>query len=123
MSGLAAAPAAVVSLLSTLSPDEPVADVFLAYVYTLEEALYESMDITAFIFGVRCFFAWHRADGFEKDRKAHERVRAAWAAENEKDYGNWLASADDSTKHITWSKWTFQAKSSIFEEWLRAATA
>jgi hypothetical protein len=110
---------AVKTILASLDDNKPVVDVFLDYVYQLEEALYESADITAFIFGVRAFFAWHRADGFERDRKAQEIIREAWATENEKDYNRWLSSADDSTKHIMWSKWTFQAKSTILEEWLR----
>lgn len=110
---------AVKTLLAEFSTTRPVVDVFLEYVFALEESLYESMDIAAFIFGVRCFFAWHRTEGLERDKKAHARIHDAWAAENERDYTKWLSSADDTTKHITWSKWTFQAKSSIFEEWLR----
>jgi hypothetical protein len=110
---------AVKTILATLDHDTPVVDVFLEYVYQLKEALYESTDITSFIFGVRAFFAWHRADGFERDQNAHDIIREAWATENEKDYTRWLSSADDSTKDILWSKWTFQAKSTILEGWLR----
>jgi hypothetical protein len=110
---------ALKTILASLDETQPVVDVFLDYVYKLEEALSESADITAFNFGVRAFFAWHRADGFERDKAAHQVIREAWATENEKDYNRWLSSADDSTKHIMWSKWTFQAKSTIFEDWLR----
>lgn len=110
---------AIKTILASLDDKKPVVDVFLDYVYQLEEALYESADIAAFIFGVRAFFAWHHADGFERDRKAHDIIREAWTAENETGYNRWLRSADDSTKHIMWLKWTFHAKSTILEEWLR----
>jgi hypothetical protein len=90
----------------------------MRYVKNLEESFAESMDIEAFIMGVRCFFSWHGADGFDKKTKEHERVQAAWYAQNEGVYTKWLESGQDDTKQLMWAKWTFQAKTSIFEEWL-----
>ena len=95
-----------------------VTDELLRYVKSLEESFAESMDIEAFILGVRCFFSWHGIDGFEKKTKEHERVQAAWYTQNEGVYTKWLESGQDDTKQLMWAKWTFQAKTSIFEEWL-----
>ena len=95
-----------------------VADELLRYVKNLEESFAESMDIVAFIMGVRCFFSWHGIEGFDKKPKEHERVQAAWYTQNEGVYTKWLESGQDDTKQLMWAKWTFQAKTSIFEEWL-----
>jgi hypothetical protein len=95
-----------------------VADELLRYVRTLEENFAETMDIEAFIMGVRCFFSWHGVEGFDKKPKEHERVQAAWYTQNEGVYTKWLESGQDDTKQLMWAKWTFQAKTSIFEEWL-----
>ena len=95
-----------------------VADELLRYVKNLEESFAESMDIEAFIMGVRCFFSWHGIEGFDKKPKEHERVKAAWYTQNEGVYTKWLESGQDDTKQLMWAKWTFQAKTSIFEEWL-----
>ena len=95
-----------------------VADELMRYVKSLEESFAESMDIEAFIMGVRCFFSWHGIEGFEKKTKEHERIQAVWYTQNEGVYTKWLESGQDDTKQLMWAKWTFQAKTSIFEEWL-----
>jgi hypothetical protein len=95
-----------------------IADELMRYVRALEDSFAESMDIEAFIMGVRCFFSWHGIEGFDKKPKEHERVQAAWYTQNEGVYTKWLESGQDDTKQLMWAKWTFQAKTSIFEEWL-----
>jgi hypothetical protein len=76
------------------------------------------MDIEAFIMGVRCFFSWHGIDGFDKKTAEHLRIQSIWYSQNEQVYTKWLESGQDDTKILLWAKWTFQAKSSIFDEWL-----
>jgi len=98
--------------------DGNVADELLRYVKSLEDDFGESMDIEAFIMGVRCFFSWHGIDGFDKKTADHIRVQSAWYIQNEQVYTKWLESGQDDTKKLLWAKWTFQAKSSIFDEWL-----
>jgi len=77
------------------------------------------MDIEAFIMGVKCLFSWHRLEEFENDTEAHERILAAWFKQNEETYTEWLGSGKDDTKTLMWAKWTFQAKNSIFDEWIQ----
>jgi len=98
--------------------DGCVANELMRFVKSLENDFAESMDIEAFIMGVRCFFSWHGIDGFEKKPAEHLRIQAAWYTQNEQVYTNWLESGQDDTRYLLWAKWTFQAKTSIFEEWL-----
>jgi hypothetical protein len=97
-----------------------VQDELMRYSAALETAYRSSMDIEAFIFGLRCFFSWHSVDGFEHDKKAHKAIRDMWLHQTDGFYNTWLTSGKDDTQDLLWSKWTFQAKSSIFEEWLQA---
>lgn len=76
------------------------------------------MDIEAFIMGIRCLFSWHRLEEFEHDTGAHRRILSTWFTQNEETYAHWLASGKDDTKELMWAKWTFQAKNSIFDEWV-----
>ena len=96
----------------------PVADELMRYVKSLEDDFGDSMDIEAFIMGVRCFFSWHGIDGFEKKTAEHVRIQGVWYSENEQVYTKWLESGQDDTKRLLWAKWTFQAKTSILDEWL-----
>lgn len=96
----------------------PVADELMRYVKSLEDDFGDSMDIEAFIMGVRCFFSWHGVDGFDKKTADHTRIQSTWYAQNEQVYTKWLESGQDDTKRLLWAKWTFQAKTSIFDEWL-----
>ena len=97
-----------------------VQDELMRYSAALETAYRPTMDIEAFIFGLRCFFSWHSVDGFEHDKKAHKAIRDMWLHQTDGFYNTWLTSGKDDTQDLLWSKWTFQAKSSIFEEWLQA---
>jgi hypothetical protein len=99
--------------------DGPVENEIQRYVLSFEKAFQETMDIEAFIMGIRCLFSWHRLEEFEKDREAHNRILSAWYKQNEETYTNWLSSGKDDTKNLMWAKWTFQAKHSIFEEWIQ----
>jgi hypothetical protein len=47
-------------------------------------------------------------------------IRETWFQENEKTYTLWLAMNQDDTNPLMWAKWTFQAKNSIFDEWLES---
>jgi len=96
-----------------------IQDEMLRYFSCLETAYRPTMDIEAFIFGVRCFFCLHSVDGFEHDKKTHKFLRDTWLHQADAFYASWLASGKDDTQDLLWSKWTFQAKSSIFEEWLQ----
>ena len=88
------------------------------YVRDFEQAFFSTMDIEAFIMGVKCLFSWHRLEEFENDTEAHTRIFTAWYKQNEETYTTWLSSGKDDTKTLMWAKWTFQAKNSIFEEWV-----
>ena len=88
------------------------------YVEDFEKAFFSTMDIEAFIMGMKCLFSWHRLEDFETDTEAHTRILAAWYKQNEEIYTTWLSSGKDDTKELMWAKWTFQAKNSIFEEWV-----
>ena len=98
--------------------DGCVADELMRYVKALEDDFGEAMDIEAFIMGVRCFFSWHGIDGFDKKVLDHARIQGIWYTQNEQVYTKWLESGQDDTKQLLWAKWTFQAKTSIFDEWL-----
>ena len=96
-----------------------ISDEMLRYFSSLETAYRPTMDIEAFIFGIRCFFCLHIVDGFEHDKKTHAILRDMWLHQADTFYSTWLASGKDDTQDLLWSKWTFQAKTSIFEEWLQ----
>jgi len=97
----------------------PVEKEIQRYIQDFEKTFFSTMDIEAFIMGVKCLFSWHRLEEFETDTDAHTRIFAAWYKQNEETYTRWLSSARDETKELMWAKWTFQAKNTIFEEWVR----
>ena len=97
----------------------PVEKEIQRYIKSFESAFFQTMDIEAFIMGVRCLFSWHRLEEFDDDTEAHTRILTAWYKQNEETYTGWLSSGMDDTKTLMWAKWTFQAKNSIFEEWIQ----
>jgi hypothetical protein len=99
--------------------DGPVEKEIQRYVLSFEKAFETTMDIEAFIMGIKCLFSWHRLEEFENDSDAHERILTVWYKQNEEIYTNWLNSGKDDTEKLMWAKWTFQAKNSIFEEWVK----
>ena len=97
----------------------PVEKEIQRYIKSLESAFFQTMDIEAFIMGVKCLFSWHRLEEFENDTEAHTRILTAWYKQNEETYTGWLSSGKDDTKALMWAKWTFQAKNSVFDEWIQ----
>ena len=97
----------------------PVEKEIQRYIKSLESAFFQTMDIEAFVMGVKCLFSWHRLEEFENDTEAHTRILTAWYKQNEETYTGWLSSEKDDTKTLMWAKWTFQAKNSVFDEWIQ----
>ena len=97
----------------------PVEKEIQRYIKSFESAFFQTMDIEAFIMGVKFLFSWHRLEEFDDDTEAHTRILTAWYKQNEETYTGWLSSGMDDTKTLMWAKWTFQAKNSIFEEWIQ----
>ena len=110
--------AAIRSLINGFH-EGPVEKEIQRYIKNFESAFQETMDIEAFIMGIKCLFSWHRLEEFEDHTEAHARILAAWYKQNEEIYTRWLQSGKDDTKELMWAKWTFQAKNSIFEEWVQ----
>jgi hypothetical protein len=48
------------------------------------------------------------------------RIQTAWLEENDATYNKWLASFNDDQEVLKWSKWTFQAKTSLLTEFVKA---
>jgi hypothetical protein len=111
---------AVRHLLNGFDEIAPVEDVLRKYVKHLEEQYAPNKEITLFIFALRCFFSWHRMEGFEQNVVAHKSIRDAWFEQNEGTYTHWLTTNQDDTNILMWAKWTFQAKNSIFDEWIES---
>lgn len=110
---------AVKHLLAGFDDTAAIEQVLLDYVEHLEKEYAPQMEITPFIFALRCFFVWHRVEGFEKNTAAHKHIRDTWFQQNEHTYTTWLAMNQDDTNPLMWAKWTFQAKNSILDEWLK----
>lgn len=108
------------TLLSVLMDEPDVVVALLKFSRQMEEDYTEVQDITLFVFAIRCFFCWHKAEEFHKSPEKVAQVRAAWLAENDSKYTKWLGSFEDNHQDLKWAKWTFQAKSSIFTEFLEA---
>jgi hypothetical protein len=106
-------------VLSALETQPNVADALLFYVKPLEDDYRKQQDIILFVFAVKSFFCWHRAPELLDSHEEVERVRAAWAADNERVYLNWLSSLKDDSQDLKWAKWTYQAKNSILQEFLK----
>ena len=97
----------------------PIEKEIQRYIKDFENAFQDTMDIEAFIMGVKCLFSWHRMEEFEENTEAHLRILSRWYKQNEETYTKWLSSGKDDTKALMWAKWTFQAKNSIFDEWIQ----
>lgn len=104
--------------LEAFTNKSTVDEALLDFVRQLEKDYEEVQDIALFIFALRSFFCWHRANEFLVDSAAVNRIRHAWLEQNESSYTRWLTSANDSHERLKWAKWTFQAKNSIFNEFL-----
>jgi hypothetical protein len=115
-----AASRGIKDVLSALEAHTSVADALLFFVKQLEDDYRKQQDIVLFVFAVKSFFTWHRAPELVDNTTEIERVRATWAADNERVYLGWLSSSRDDPQDLKWAKWTYQAKNSILQEFLKA---
>jgi hypothetical protein len=95
-------------------------EALLEFVRQLELDCAQSRDIALFVFGVRCFFCWHRAAEIAASPAAIAKIRATWMNQNDGIYTEWLASCEDDPDFLKWGKWTFQAKNAILDEFCAA---
>lgn len=109
--------------LSVLTDEMDVAEALVKFARQMEEDYAEVQDISLFIFAIRSFFCWHRVEEFHKSPDKATKVRTAWLQENDSRYTKWLASTDDNHEDLKWAKWTFQAKNSIFTEFLEKSNS
>lgn len=103
-------------LKNLIRQETGVKETFLLYVIALEDEYAESEDIYLFIYGVRCFFCWHRAEELLKNREWLQEIQASWKEQNDTAYEQWLRSPDDEIKKLKWEKWTYQAKMAVLED-------
>ncbi len=106
------------TLLTAFTEAPSVEAALIDFVRHLEDIYAESEDITLFIFALRTFFSWHRASELCDDAAAVDRIQVRWLAEKEEVFNAWLASAEDNPHPITWTKWTFQAKMTLLNEFV-----
>ena len=109
------------TLLSVLMDEPDIVTALLKFSRQMEDDYMEVQDITLFVFAIRAFFCWHRAEEFHTAPEKVAAVRAAWLAQNDTLYTRWLGSFEDNHQDLKWAKWTFQAKNSIFSEFMAAA--
>jgi len=105
-------------VLESFSEEPTVDEALLKFVKQLENDYEDVQDITLFIFAIRSFFCWHRAAELVENPALIKRVRQAWLEQNDTTYTRWLSSANDDHELLKWSKWTFQAKSSLLNEFI-----
>lgn len=99
-------------------------DALLSFTIQLEKDYEDTQDINVFIFGLRAFFCWPRATELVESPALAARVRQAWLQQNEETYTKWLSSAnDDDHELLKWSKWTFQAKSTLLNDFIGSQKA
>jgi hypothetical protein len=118
-----AASSGIKYMLEALTEEASVERALLKFTLQLESDYADTQDITLFVFALRAFFCWHRAPELAAAPESVKRVQDAWIAQNEGIYAEWLASSEDDPELLKWSKWTFQAKMSLFKEFLDGAAA
>ena len=119
----AAASKGIRAVLDFFTQETQVDEALIKYVKQLENDYEEVQDITLFIFAVRSFFCWHRAPELLQNPTLVGNVRKVWFEQNDTMYTRWLSSANDEHEDLKWSKWTFQAKNSILNEFLKEGKA
>lgn len=112
------APEAAAHLFQSIDKYETATEALLDYTRQMEAAYQASENIVVFIFALRCFFCWPRAQELFTKRGVLEEVQRIWIQQNEEVYTSWLASNDDNPANLKWQKWTFQAKMSILSDML-----
>ena len=111
-------------LLESFSEASKVDEALLMFTLQLEKDYEDTQDINVFIFGLRAFFCWPRATELAESPALVARVRQAWLQQNDETYTTWLSSAnDDGHELLKWSKWTFQAKSTLLNDFLDSQKA
>lgn len=114
-----AASRAVRSVLDIFSKEPNVEEALLQFVRQLELDYADVQDINLYIFALRTFFAWHRAEELLEKPEIILKIQRIWLDENEETYTKWLTSVNDDHERLKWYKWTFQAKNSILNEFIR----
>lgn len=109
-------------LLEALTEETTAEKALLRFTLQLEADYADTQDITLFVFALRSFFCWHRAPELAATPDIGKRIQDAWVVQNEGIYADWLASAEDDPELLKWSKWTFQAKMSILQEFLQGTS-
>ena len=103
---------------SIISEGADVAETLVNFVRQMEDDYEEVQDITLFIFAVRSFFCWSRAEELYTAPDRVEYIKHIWMEDNDAKYTKWLASSEDAHEDLKWSKWTFQAKNTILLDFL-----
>ena len=114
-----AASRAVRSMLEALAEQKSADDALIKFARQLEEDYEAAQDIQLYIFGLRCFFAWPRAAELLEHPEAVQRIQTYWIEQNDVTYTKWLASFNDDPEVLKWSKWTFQAKTTLLAEFVK----
>lgn len=110
-------------MLEALTEEPSVEKALLKFALQLESDYADTQDITLFVFALRAFFCWHRAPELLVNPETAKKVREAWISQNDGIYTEWLASSEDDPELLKWSKWTFQAKMSILNDYASGAAA
>ena len=105
-------------LFSVLSEELDIAECLVKFSRQMEDDYADTQDIHLFIFSIHCFFCLDAAQQLKKLPEKVKEIRTVWLHENDEKYTHWLSSPDDSHEPLQWAKWTFQAKNSIFDEFL-----
>ncbi|NBV77479.1 hypothetical protein EBR66_04925 [bacterium] len=111
---------AVRSVLEAFSEHTNVEEALLHFVRHLEEEYEAAQDIQLFIFAIRCFLCWPRATELLEKPDTIPRIQSIWLEQNDAIYTKWLASFNDDQEVLKWSKWTFQAKTTLLAEFAKA---
>jgi hypothetical protein len=108
-------------LLECLSEEPKADEALLSFTRQLEKDYEDTQDINIFIFGLRAFFCWPRASELAENPQTVKRIQQIWLDQNDATYTKWLSSANDDHEILKWSKWTFQAKNTLLNEFLSKA--
>jgi len=110
---------AIRTVLEAFSDETSVETALLKFVRHLEEEYEAAQDIQLYIFALRCFLCWPRATELLQTPDIISRIQGIWFEENEVVYNKWLASFNDDQEVLKWSKWTFQAKTTLLSDFIK----
>ena len=109
------------SVLEAFSEEQSAEEALLKFARQLEEDYEASQDIEVYIFGLRSFFCWPRALEILEKPDIVPRIEGIWLEENDAIYNKWLASSNDDQEMLKWSKWTFQAKTTLLMDFVNSS--